>query len=159
MERVNAIYCHPLFCEQLEAIEDDEKDRRFCRHGLEHLMDVARIMYIYALEDEDSGLSRELLYAAAFLHDIGRHKQNLDGTPHEEAGAMYAGQILQDCGFTEEERALITDAIAGHRKGAEAGKLAEYLYRADKASRACFACAVKEECYWPDEKKNLEVGV
>ncbi len=46
----------------------------YCRHGLEHLLDVARISYIQVLED---GLDYDenVLYAAALLHDIGKGRR------------------------------------------------------------------------------------
>ena len=56
---------------ELEHIREDEKDRKFCRHGMEHLLDVARLMYIEALEAGEDA-PRDLIYAAALLHDIGR---------------------------------------------------------------------------------------
>ena len=43
--------------------------------------------------------SKELIYCAALLHDIGRARQYEDGTPHDEAGAAIAGQILNELGF------------------------------------------------------------
>ena len=33
------------------------------------------------------------------------------------------------------------------------------LYDADKASRTCFACPVREDCSWSSEKMNLSVRV
>ncbi len=31
------------------------------------------------------------------------------------------------------------------------------LYRADKASRACYVCAVARECSWSNRKKNQDL--
>lgn len=31
---------------------------------------------------------------------------------------------------------------------------ANIFYKADKLSRDCLHCEAKEECYWPEEKKN-----
>ena len=41
---------------------------------MEHFLDVARLMYIYNLEDQ-AGFSKEMIYAAGLLHDIGRYEQ------------------------------------------------------------------------------------
>lgn len=161
MDRINGIFHHRRFGSELRNIEADEKDRKFCRHGIEHLMDVARLMYIHDLET-GGRTPRDLIYAAALLHDIGRHAQYAEGTPHDEAGAAIAGEIMGDCGFSEEEIRQVTEAIRAHRneESASGGEtLGEMLYRADKESRLCFACGARDECNWPEEKMNLKVGV
>lgn len=124
-----------------------------------HLLDTARLAWISNLE-EGLGLEREVVYAAALLHDIGRSEQYETGIPHAEAGARIAEPILADCGFTEEERGEILYAIASHSKRDPSRKtvLADLLYRADKGSRACFACAVEPMCDWPSEKKNRVIS-
>ena len=62
-----------------------------------HFLDVARIGTIIALE-EGLELDREWIYAAALLHDCGKHEQYENGTPHEQASARIAPEILKDCG-------------------------------------------------------------
>ena len=74
MDRVNQIWRHPVYQEHYKKIQELESERIFCRHTPEHFLDVARLMYIYALE-EHLELSKELIYAAALLHDIGRAQQ------------------------------------------------------------------------------------
>lgn len=103
------------------------------------------------------GIEKELIYAAALLHDCGRFRQYEDGTPHELAGAQLAEEILFDCGFEEPEREEILRAISGHRekKLAQEESLRGVLYRADKKSRPCFACPAEGACSWPPSKKNL----
>ena len=157
MERIAAIRRHPRFQAEYGQLWAAEADRPFCRHGMEHLLSVARLMYLYSLEDQ-SGLPKDLLYAAALLHDIGRYEQISQGTPHHIAGARIAGEILPACGFTPEETAEIQAAILAHRAGDHAGLLAVYLYRGDKQSRLCFACKAEPECSWPDEKKNMQIS-
>ena len=78
MERVNKICGHPVWKWHMERLAEYEKDRIFCRHGVEHLLDVARIAYIENLE-KNSGLSKEIIYGAALLHDIGRYLQYTEG--------------------------------------------------------------------------------
>lgn len=114
MERVNKIWNHPLYQEQFRLIQRSEKDRVFCNHTLEHFLDVARLSWIYNLE-EGSGIEKELIYAAALLHDIGRYRQLAEGIPHQQAGAALAGIILPQCGFSREETAEIISAIREHR--------------------------------------------
>lgn len=156
MERVDRILRHEAFRFHLRQNEEAERERRFCKHGIEHFLDVARIAAIMNLEEELS-IEKEIIYATALLHDIGKHVQYEDGTPHELAGAELAPSILQDCGFHAEEVEQIVDAILVHRKSEvrEEPNLRGLLYRADKASRACFACKAQKDCNWKDGKKNF----
>ena len=156
MDRINRIINHPLWTENMALLREAERDRIFCCHGTDHLLDVARLAYIEDLE-QGLGISRELIYAAALLHDLGRARQYADGTPHDRAGAELAEQILRDCGFTDPERQQITEAILGHRSRETGTRrdLSGILYRADKASRQCLFCEARAECNWSDEKKNL----
>ncbi len=158
MERVDRILQHALYREHLDRITAAEAKRRFCRHNMGHFLDVARIARIIALEEEIS-VETELLYCAALLHDVGRDVQYLDGTPHELAGAQIAPVIMQECGYSPREIAAVTEAIASHRdsRAASERNLKGLLYRADKASRACFACEAEGECDWKKEKKNLQI--
>ncbi len=159
MERIDRILAHPLFVSHLEKNRQAEEGRKFCRHDLQHFLDVARIGQICSLE-EGQGLDRELVYAAALLHDIGRHLQYEEGIPHERASAEIAPQILKDCGFSDKETDVIIEAILAHRSGEtekEPG-LAGILYRADKMSRPCFACQAQAECNWKEGRKNLRIA-
>lgn len=158
MERVHSIQNHSLFQEQFHLLQKAEEERFFCRHTMEHFLDVARLMYIYNLE-EGAGLDKELIYAAALLHDIGRYEQISQGTPHHISGARIAGEILKACDFSENETERIQNAIVRHRKQEEGmeDRLATYLYRADKQSRNCFSCPAVRECNWPDSKKNTSI--
>lgn len=158
MKRVNQIYEHPVFQEKFQALQEAEKGRPFCNHTLEHLMDVARLMYIYSLEHE-LFIPKEIIYAMALMHDIGRLDQIERGVPHEQAGAELCNLVLPECGFTEEEIDMIKAAILHHRKVSDDEKDSFYnmLYWADKKSRNCFACNMKNECNWDREKMNLEI--
>ena len=171
--RVRQIVTHPLYQQEFSALQKAEQERIYCNHTMEHFLDVARICYIMVLQDR-AEISRELIYGAALLHDLGRYRQIAEGIPHEEASACLAEQILTDCGFAAEERSLIKEAILQHRghgaaKPAEApaagdpkntakGSLGDYLYRADKMSRLCFCCDAAESCKWSEEEKNMKIG-
>lgn len=156
--RVNRIRQHDSYKEYLYLNEEAEKEREFCRHDMAHFLDVARIAQILNLK-EGQQVEEELIYASALLHDIGRHMQYADGTPHEKASAMLAPSILKDCGFHEEEITAIIGAIESHRRkeSAEVPGLDGLLYRADKQSRACFACKAEAKCDWKVDKKNTYI--
>lgn len=158
MKMIDQICSHPVWVEQMEQIRQLEQDRIFCKHDITHLLDVARLAYIEKLE-KNVNISREIIYAAAFLHDIGRGRQYAAGIPHEKAGAELAQQILADCQVTEWEKKEILSAVTEHRcsETGEDGQLSGMIYRADKASRMCLFCPAQKECNWSDEKKNLVV--
>lgn len=158
MERIDRILNHDLFLYHLSMNNAAEADRRFCRHGMAHFLDVARIAMIINLE-EDLHISKDLIYGAALLHDIGKHRQYKTGKPHEIAGAEIAPVILEECDFTKEETEQIVNAIASHRDSNVKDKrnLSGILYRADKASRACFCCEASADCNWKGDKKNLRI--
>ena len=138
MERVNRILNHEKYREYLAKNERAEVSRRFCRHNMGHFLDVARLAVILN-ETEGYGADRELIYAAALLHDIGRWVQYKDGTPHEQASEALAGEILTDRAVMEEKT------------------LSGLLYRADKLSRPCYVCKAESECDWKKGNKNKEL--
>ena len=156
MDRVNQIWKHPLYQTELHKLQLLEADREFCRHTPEHFLDVARLAYIRALE-ENYSVSKELIYCTALLHDIGLARQYEDGTPHDEAGAVIAEQILKELGFSPEEIQAIVSAIRGHRAETNQTILGQLIYRADKKSRNCFSCKAEPECYWSSAKKNMTI--
>ena len=51
MDRIDKILNHDLFLYHLGRNNAAEADRRFCRHGMVHFLDVARIGTIIALEE------------------------------------------------------------------------------------------------------------
>ena len=146
MDRIDRILKHNLFNVCLNKNKAAEKDRIFCRHDMTHFLDVARIGRIINAE-EGLGVEVDLIYAAALLHDIGKHMQYSEGIPHELASAQLAPGILSDCGFDKKETDVIIDAIRGHRDENSA----------DKLSRACFCCPAEGGCDWKDGKKNLRL--
>ncbi len=160
MERIDRILNHDLFIEHLEKNKQAEADRSFCRHNIGHFLDVARIALILNYE-EQLGISREIIYAAALLHDLGKHLQYEEGIPHEHASAQIAPQILKDCGFDNKETDVIVSAILTHRDEALSSreKFSSLLYRADKLSRACFACERESDCHWKGTKKNMRLKI
>ena len=71
---------NPRYRECVEKNRKYEEERIFCRHDMSHFLDVARLSWIENLE-KGLGIEKELIYAAALLHDCGRFRQYEDGTP------------------------------------------------------------------------------
>ena len=154
MQRCNNIYNNPLFKERMEIITTQERDRKFCRHNLEHSLDVARIACLIVLEN-GLNIAKELIYAAALLHDAGRYS----GIPHNESGSQLALKIMPECGFTHDETNLVANAILGHRDTKHSTEFSSILYEADKKSRLCFKCEASDECYWENDKRNHTIEI
>ena len=160
MKRVDAILRHPLFEEKLRLLDELEAERAFCHHDLTHLLDVARLMWIDVLERR-LAIDRDVVYAAALLHDLGRAEQMQHGSPHEQASAALAERILPDAGFAADEVETVIAAIRCHRGSAPADAremLGEILYRADKVCRLCWRCDARAACNWPEERKNAGIA-
>lgn len=158
MERVNRILNNRIYQTCLSKTAAFERTRIFCGHDMAHFLDVARLAYLFNLEEE-LHIDKELIYAAALLHDVGRFIQYENGMPHQSAGLPLAEMIMEDCGFSKAEREEILHAIENHRNSgiAQEKNLAGILYRADKLSRNCFGCRAEKECDWSREKKNLTI--
>lgn len=160
MPVVDAIRRHPDFVDHMKRIHRAELSREFCCHGIDHLLDVARIAYIRVLERK-MPFRKETVYAAALLHDLGKAEQYEHGEPHEVAGARVATNILMDIdGFSALEKTAIVAAVAQHRCFADdASPLGKLLYEADKVSRPCYACVARERCDWLPEKMNVGIKI
>lgn len=159
-DRYNLILKHPLFLEYLSKIGEIERDRLFCKHDLEHLLDVARIAYILTLK-KGLPIKKDLIYGAALLHDIGKWREYEEEIPHEVASTELCVEILKNCFYTPGEIKKIQKAIALHRTEhhKKQSSLISVLYKADKASRKCFACQEENNCKWKQKKKNFTVLV
>lgn len=156
-DRINAILTNDTYRSLLDMLSLKETDRIYCRHGLDHLISVARIAYIMSLET-GADIPKDYIYAAALLHDIGRAAPENTGRKHHELSVELAEGILRECGFDGSEIAQICDAIGSHNTDGETRSgLAYYLYRADKLERSCYDCDAADSCYWPDMKKNRGV--
>jgi len=157
LDRVNNILQNEKYKSYIKLNEEYERERVFCCHGMQHLLDVARIGYIISLE-KDLKIGKDLIYSAALLHDIGRWKEYEDGTPHEVVGAQLARDILRESGYNDEEMAYILEAIGNHRKKDNVpGSLSDILSKSDKLSRSCFNCLAEKQCNWSQEKKNFSI--
>lgn len=164
--RIEAILRDPCYREYIDKNLIKEKDRRFCRHTFQHLLDVARITYILMLEtgdihrfmeanDLNLRTAKELVYASALLHDIGRWKEYDTGEDHSKVSAELAVSILETAGFSESEIKLVCDGISEHRRLSEnPSLLGERLFRADNLSRICLQCEARNECYKIDQMET-----
>lgn len=152
MERLSYIINHPEYQKAYQEIQASEKGRIFCLHDTEHFLAVSRIAYILVLEQQ-MDVKKDVIYAAGFLHDIGRGKQYKEGILHEQAGMQIASAVLSESPYGEEERRTILSLLESHRRP-DSSRLSCLFYRADKLSRDCGSCKARKECYWPEEKKN-----
>lgn len=155
MDRVNKILENKMYRDYLKRLDVIEKEREFCKHTIEHFLDVARIAYIKVLENKLK-YSKEVIYAIAFLHDIGKILEYEEGIPHHRGSVEIAKEILKEIGFNEEEKAIILTAIEEHREGSEK-ELSKIIYTSDKLSRNCFNCSAEKNCYWSQDKKNFNI--
>ena len=153
MDKVNEILKNNIFKENMKLLENLEIDREFCRHGLNHSLDVARIAYIKALE-ENINISKEVIYAVALLHDIGRVLQYKENIPHHKGSVILAEKILKETSFSNEEQNLIISGIENHREDNNSNYFNKLIRESDKLSRNCFTCKSYNKCYWDKNKKN-----
>ncbi len=158
MKRIDLILNNKEYRARVKRIEELEKDRIFCRHGMDHFLDVARIATLMAA-DEGIDAERDIIYAAALLHDIGRVEQYEDGTEHEIASAALAPFILEECGYSEAQIEMMVNAIINHGNEAvmDEKNLTGLLYRADKASRKCYMCEAADKCHKAENKRVKEI--
>jgi uncharacterized protein len=149
-----------FFQQCMERNTAKEVERKFCKHNIQHMIDVARITYILVLEHGDfrdfirehrlisRQAAKEVIYASGMLHDIGRWREYETGEDHAAVGADYAREVLARNDFSPTEIKIITVAIREHRvAGENMSFLGERLYRADNLARACSQCDVRHLCY------------
>lgn len=154
MEYVRRLIQETDYLEQMKQLEELEKERKFCRHGLNHVLDVARIAWIQVLEEQLS-LEKEMVYLTALLHDLGRSAEYQKGIPHHEAGVPMARMYLEQIGYPKEKCALIYETIEEHRnKNKLNDDFINVIKKADNNSRNCFFCEMTKECKWSEERKN-----
>lgn len=77
-------------------------------HQLDHTLRVVKSAMALATYYPD--IDRDVLEAAAWLHDVGRGQRN-----HAEASARIAAERLPALGFSPERAGLAVGAIADHR--------------------------------------------
>ncbi|HWQ89886.1 MAG TPA: HD domain-containing protein [Desulfitobacteriaceae bacterium] len=156
LPRVNKLIADPVYQNYLHKIAEAEKDRLYCKHGPDHGLAVARIAYAYLLEQGGPVPAKEVIYAAALLHDIGRWAEYASGEDHALAGAALARPLLEKSGFDSREIKLIEQAIAEHstHRSENLSDLGRALALADDWARDCLQCKVKDSCHKFTEQMN-----
>jgi len=144
-KRIDRIIKDDDFIKYMGYNEKHEIDRIFCHHDMAHLMDVCREAWIIKLEN-NFGLSKDVIYAAGLLHDIGRWMEYEGGMDHAAASAELASEILDHCKFSTDEKHRIIHAIINHRYNENDDELSRVLYTADKQSRFCQICKARNQC-------------
>lgn len=158
MERLSHLLKDEQYKRLVKEIELREQQRSFCRHDMAHLLDVARIAWILCLEQK-LAFTRDCVYAAAFLHDIGREAEyDHPAADHAEAGTRLARPLLLRHGFSPVEAEAIAEAIREHRRPPQECRtaLGRVLAAADDYSRRCFECPVRSGCYKFDRMPAAE---
>ncbi|MDE6835147.1 MAG: HD domain-containing protein [Ruminococcus sp.] len=159
LEITNRILENVLYRQELQKLKELEKDRIFCRHGIEHSLDTARIAMILCRENGIE-INPDIIYSSALLHDIGRSREYTGKIPHHSASVSIAGQILDSINCPPDIKKSVISLIENHRNPDNDRSTPEYIfYIADKKSRLCFVCPASRECYWSEEKKNLKIEV
>ena len=157
-DKVNLIIKNNIFRYNLSKIEESEKNRKYCKHNMQHFLDVARLMYIISLEN-NFNIPKYIIYTTALLHDIGRGEQYENGIAHNIASVLIAKKILKQCEYGDKEINEILEAIGNHRKDTENFEsLSNLLYKCDKLSRDCVHCEASTGCKWPSDKRNLRIN-
>ncbi|MEW5784337.1 MAG: HD domain-containing protein [Bacillota bacterium] len=160
MKRVNLVLFDEQYRLYLLKNMAPEEYRVFCNHNFEHMLTVARLVYLLLLEENCRFISKEMAYAAGLLHDIGRWKEYQDGTDHALQSAILADPILERAGFAAAERDLITKAIAQHRGKEKTdthySPLSKALRKADSMARLCFQCGALKDCRSTDNRPHTQ---
>ena len=157
MEYVRKLLQETDYLKRMKELETLEIERRFCRHGLEHALDVARIAWIKVLEEHRT-FDKEEVYLTALLHDIGRITEYQEGISHQEAGMKIAEELLAQIGYPKEKQFHLVEAIGRHREKDEIkDDFMGVIKKADVSSRNCFFCSASEKCKWNTQRKNMTI--
>ena len=169
MKRVDLLLKDADYCRYIKYNTSEGIGLKYCKHGLQHHIDVARIAYILVLEHNDlnyfvkeNGLScklagKEIVYATGLLHDIAKWKEIQEGVDHVRYGARLARDILPRAFFNPTEVDIICQAIYEHRNiSTDMSFLGERIHRADNLSRACSHCEEAGNC---PKREIKEMGV
>jgi len=160
MNKIEKIIANPAYKDFLQRNNNAEKERIFCCHNFDHVIETARLTYILILEEGNPFISREIAYAAGLLHDIGRWAEYQTGEDHAKKSAELSKELLIEAGFSSDETRLIQKAISEHRDKNYSLKnrpvLSAALARADSMSRKCFCCSSKEQCNKLEQQPNRD---
>ncbi|MCR5667243.1 MAG: HD domain-containing protein [Eubacterium sp.] len=156
----------------MKQLAELEQDRKFCRHGEDHLMEVASLA-AWAASVCRVPHDPDIIILAAMLHDIGRVYGNAH---HDESSAKIAQELMVQIRVPEDIRVRVLDLIEAHRNKdpkkyliktydqlrdaleevSEVERLAFVFAWADNRVRNCYECKATAECYWSESRKNKE---
>ena len=84
-------------------------------HDWQHVRRVARLAETLAADCDDT-IDEDVLFAAVWLHDVGRGKEDRgEIADHAEWGASEAAEILPDLGANDETIEAVRHCIRAHR--------------------------------------------
>ena len=163
--RFQKIMKHPLFKQSMNQIVQMETERIYCKHGIEHCLDVARICALL-LSRNSQDIDFDFIYAIALLHDLGRSQEG----NHCEASVKLAKIILPDCDYSENEIEAISQVIKEHSGRIPKESLEQLLQKktlglkecfkmADQLSRNCFCCQAADTCKWAESERTQTIVV
>ena len=154
MERYQKIVRNKRFQREYQRLEEKEQDRRFCRHNMEHFLAAARISLYQSFWKTAGDIQRCYLWYR-FLHDLGRMAEYETGNLMRSWRGSCRG-ILRSADMSRWRLNRLQTSIRGHRRKGQKDpdSFADVFYQADKLSRDCIHCRVREECYWPEDRKN-----
>jgi len=142
--RVSSILINIDFRKLNSKIIKNEMDRKFCKHDVTHAYEVFSMAQKLNIRN-NLGFDKDVVFAAAMLHDIGRAEEAKN---HAIASSKLAVPILEKAGYDSFEIKQIIKAIKHHSKKLEKNSdpLADLLFEADKKSRDCESCKAKSKC-------------
>jgi len=159
MKYVERLMRSQTFLDIQKQLNKQEQTRIFCKHGLDHSLDVARIAQLMNLE---LGFSqdKEEIYLSALLHDLGRVEEYECGIPHQSAGCETAKKLLGEIQYPTHLWEPILQRVLEHRHlniSDEEITKDNFFWFADKRARNCFVCQQRDECNWKMEKKTKTI--
>ncbi|WP_243131608.1 HD domain-containing protein [Desulfallas thermosapovorans] len=149
LRRANRIINDPRYKECIQRNAACEQTRRFCRHDLQHMLDVARITYILVLEECTSG-SGTVPGGHKDIYLLERLTGNELGTAQPATGVadllgqareiIYAAGLLHDMARWVEYETGEDHAVAGARMALEVLGRAAF----NPAERKIITTAIRE---------------
>ena len=139
----NKILKNSKYKSYYKKLKHAEMDRIFCKHDIEHSIDMAKLCMFYCKKN-NVPYNSDVIYSAALLHDIGRAIQ---GGDHEKHSADIAMSILEEIQCSSSEIDQILSLISKHRDFSQEINTVESLFAlADKKSRKCYECKAQDAC-------------
>lgn len=159
MKYVERLMLSQTFLDIRKQLDKQEQTRAFCKHGLDHSLDVARIAQLMNLE---FGFlqDKEEIYLSALLHDLGRVEEYERGIQHQKAGYEIARKLLGEIQYPLHLWEPVLQRVLEHRHlniCNEEITADNFFWFADKRSRNCFVCQQSQDCNWKTEKKTKTI--